>query len=92
MTPEQIELARHALGLPNERRTSYRNHFVCGPGHRDYLNWSAMLAEGNANMHSGSLITGGDCYFFLTQAGAEAALKAGEFLSIEDFRKSMRAR
>jgi len=92
MTPEQIELARHALGLPNKRRTSFRNYFVCCPGHRDYLNWSAMLTEGNANI-SGSLIAGhGDYYFFLTQAGAEAALKAGEFLSIEDFRKSKRAR
>lgn len=37
MTPEQIELARHALGLTNGRRQSCRNLFATGPGHSDEL-------------------------------------------------------
>ncbi len=30
LTPKQRELARHALGLPNKMRMSYRNRFVAG--------------------------------------------------------------
>ena len=35
MSAAQIELARHALGLPNKMRMSYRNRFVAGHGHVD---------------------------------------------------------
>ena len=34
MTKEQRNLARHALGLPNKRKQTYRNHFVTGEGRR----------------------------------------------------------
>lgn len=67
MTPEQIELARHALGLPNDRRRSYRNRFVTGPGHSDYDNWMQMVAAGNARRRSGNQLTGGDDFFWLTE-------------------------
>ncbi len=46
MTENQIELGRHALGLPNKERTSYRNHFCAGPGHTDYPEWMAMREQG----------------------------------------------
>lgn len=87
MKPEQIELARHALGLPNERRESYRNRFVAGPGHTDYLNWMEMVANGDAKRRDGSKsqMTGGDDFFWLTMAGACAALNPGEKLCPEDF-------
>lgn len=85
MTPEQFELARHALGLPNRTRKSYRNHFVCGPGHSDFDNWVAMTADGLARRHAGNELTGGDDCFCLTKAGATQALKPHEKLDAEDF-------
>jgi hypothetical protein len=85
MTPDQIELARHALGLPNPRRRSYRNHYVVGEGCADYDRWTEMVAEGNARKRAGSPISGGDPIFWLTQDGATAALKRGEKLNAEDF-------
>ena len=42
MTEDQIAHARHA-GLPNDRKVSYRNHFVAGPGHSDYQDWLEMV-------------------------------------------------
>jgi hypothetical protein len=86
MTPEQIDLARHALGLPNARRRSYRNHFVTGPGTADYEHWKAMVSAGLATRHPPSQITGGDDWFRLTHEGALQALRAGERLDAEDFK------
>lgn len=85
MTPRQVELARHALGLPNKRRRSYRNHFVAGRTHEDYGDWTAMVAAGFARQKSGSALSGGDDFFWLTEAGARRALKARESLDLEDF-------
>lgn len=85
MTPQQIELARHALGLGNGRKVSYRNHFVTGPGHQDYIDWQDMVASGMATHRKGGALTGGDDIFYLTNKGATAALKRGERLCAEDF-------
>lgn len=86
MTPEHKELARHALGLPNSRRKSYRNHFVAGPGHIDFDHWREMVANGDAKEYAPSALTGGDHCFTLTKQGAESALLAGEKLNKEDFK------
>ena len=88
LSPRQIDLARHALGLPNERRRSYRNRFCCGPGHADYEDWRAMVAAGAArqfplNAHRG------DSLFALTEPGARAALCDGETLDAEDFPRNL---
>lgn len=91
MTPDQIELARHALGLPNRRRCSYRNHFVAGPGYSDFDNWTAMVATGDARTRAGNPLTGGDPLFWLTRQGAENALRRGERLDPEDFPPAGRA-
>lgn len=85
MTPDQIELARHALGLDGRRRQSYRNHYVIGAGNADHDNWTAMVAAGEARRRNGSPLTGGDDLFWLTTAGATAALRRGERLDPEDF-------
>lgn len=85
MTPRQIELARHALGLPNQTRRSYRNHFIAGPGHSDFDEWVAMVAEGEARRRAGSQLSGGDDVFWLTENGARKALKPREGLCPEDF-------
>jgi len=88
MTDEQRELARHALGLPNARHTSYRNHFVAGEGHSDFENWLAMVSAGLASRRKGSELTGGDDLFRLTRSGAEIAIKKREKLCTEDFPKA----
>jgi hypothetical protein len=85
MTPEQVELARHALGLPNRRRQSYRNHFVAGEGHSDYAAWCDMVEKGFARGRTGSPLSGGDPVFWLTMAGASLALRRGERLDPDDF-------
>lgn len=87
LTIEQRELARHALGLPNRKKTSNRNHFVCGPGHSDYDNWMSMTENGCARRWASSMMTGGDNLFRLIRAGAELALNKGEKLDREDFPK-----
>ncbi len=85
MNATQVDLARHALGLPNKRRQSYRNHFVCGPGHSDHDNWAIMAANGFARRRAGNALSCGEDVFWLTSAGAIAAIKKGERLDQEDF-------
>ena len=83
MTPSQRELARHALGFPNKRNTSYRNRFCSGPDHPAYQNWMNMVAEGYAVKQDGPL-WGGDSMFYLTLKGALLARDPKEHLSRED--------
>jgi hypothetical protein len=85
MTSEQVKLARHALGLPNKRNMSYRNRFICNPGHDDYDNWMAMEKTGYAMRIKPSSIMSGMFFFWLTPDGAKLALHAGEKLDPEDF-------
>lgn len=83
MTPEQRELARHALGLPTKSKKSYRNRFVTA---EDDSNWSAMVRDGFATMRAASTLPfGGSACFYLTLAGAKLALNKGEKLCKEDF-------
>lgn len=77
----QFDLARHALGLPNDRRRSYRNRFYAGSGHQAYADWEAMIASGAARAEE----AGGTRMFWLTEQGARAALLPGEQLCHEDF-------
>lgn len=86
MTPRQIELARHALGLRPTRLRSYRNHFVAGPGHVDFGDWVAMVVTGFAVMRGTKTLPPGDLLFHLTRAGAERALLPGDVLDPEDWR------
>jgi hypothetical protein len=80
MTESQRELGRHALGLPNKQRTTYRNHFCAGQGHTDYLDWMAMVSEGNAVRADGTPLSGGDDVFSLTIQGARLCLNPNEHL------------
>jgi len=85
MTPRQIELARHALGLRPARLISHRNHFVAGPGHPDYGPWMNMVAWGWAIRRESEHLPPGDVLFKLTRAGAELALLPGDILNSEDW-------
>ena len=87
----QIELARHALGLPNRRRQTYRNHFVTGEGAEDHARWTEMAASGWAVRRKGGPLTGGDDLFMLTRTGAQLALRRGERLDPKDFPTPPRA-
>lgn len=84
LTPRQIDLVRHAIGLDGRRPISYRNNFVAGPGHDDYEAWCHMVARGFARVRPGySLPFGGDDCFHVTRAAAEAALMPREQLDPE---------
>lgn len=83
MTPEQRRLARHALGLPNPDRRSYRNRFCAGRGGPQDRDWRAITNAGFAWRWPWGW-SGGD-FYALTRAGAEAALDRGERLDPEDF-------
>jgi len=83
MTPRQVDLARHALGLPNRMRMSYRNFFFAGPGQSNFDDLIEMVAIDIAII-SRRYEFMGEC-FRLTRAGAEAVLKPGERLCADDF-------
>lgn len=87
MTPKQRKLARHALGLPNRDRRSYRNRFVAAYAPGDYDEWAKMVDAGLAECHGTYQRTAGAnaVAFWLTHAGARAALEPGESLDPEDF-------
>lgn len=84
MTPAQRELARHALGLPNDRRRSYRNRYFTPANGEVAEQWRAMVAAGEAEggKPAGKISS---LFFCLTRKGAELALDARECLCPEDF-------
>ena len=92
MTPDQRLLARHALGLPNDRRQSYRNRYYTSPGHPMRGAWQALADAGMATITKGQ----GDGrrldLFALTRFGALQALDKGERLDMEDFPEPVRLR
>jgi hypothetical protein len=83
MTDKQRQLARHALGFPNKKNTSYRNHFCTGEGSTDYPEWLEMVANGEAVRRTGPY-WGGDDMFYLTLKGGLAARDPKEHLSPEE--------
>lgn len=87
MTPEQIKLARHALGLPNEKGRSYRNRFDVPPAHPSHALWWAMVQAGDAESvpsRRGAPQLSND-RFRLTLVGAGKAVAPGEKIDPEDF-------
>ena len=74
MDARKIEILRHALGTGDDgRRSSYRNHFVTGPGSKDYDDCVALVGAGLMIQRPGNLLTGGDDLFQVTDAGRDAA-------------------
>lgn len=83
MTKAQKQLARHALGLPNKKNTSYRNHFCIGKSGDGYEDWLKMVSQGEAVRQTGPHWGGADM-FYLTLKGALAARDTKEHISRED--------
>lgn len=83
MTPEQREMARHALGLPNKKNMTYRNHYCIGKGGDGYEDWLELTSNGLAVRRTGPH-WGGDDMFFLTLEGARMVLTPKEHVRRED--------
>jgi hypothetical protein len=82
LTSEQLDVARHALGLDIRHRKSYRNRYVGeDPAFRE------MVAIGAAQVKEckNNQPTGGHPYFWLTLEGATASLRPHESLDMKDF-------
>lgn len=77
----QRRLARHALGLPNGRKRSYRNYYQSALRGEEYNAWLGMTERGLAEMR----LDGSTAAFKLTRLGAGEALEPGESLCTEDF-------
>lgn len=85
MTPLQKKLARHALGLPNDDRRSYRNRYIIGNGGRGFSALMRMVRDGNATRERFGAHTHNRYCFHLTLTEAAAVLEDGESLDREDF-------
>lgn len=84
MTDKQRELARHALGLPNNKRMSYRNYYCIGTGADGYADWEDLVSKGLAVKRTSPILGGDDVMFHLTLDGALMAREGKEHLSPED--------
>lgn len=76
VTPEQMHILHHSLGITSKRSKSYRNHFVTGPGSKDYDNCVALVSMGYMTQRSGTPLTGGNDLFQVTDAGRHLAIQA----------------
>lgn len=82
LTPDEKALARHALGLPNDHKRSFRNRYAANRNTEACEHWEAMRRKGAADLWMyGEFLK----HFELTKEGAEAALDDGESLDLEDF-------
>lgn len=75
-TPQQVRLLQHTLGLSEHRRSSYRNHFVAGPGHHDMPDLESLESLGfMARVKTPAFCDAGDIVFAATTVGAALALE-----------------
>lgn len=71
----QVSILRHALGLkPDGSGRSYRCHFVTGPGSDDFDDCEALTVAGYMTKRPGSLLSGGDPTYLVTNEGSRAAI------------------
>lgn len=70
MADRQLEILQHALGLNQYGQGSqYRNHFVTGPGSKDYDDCCALVEAGMMQNKGASPLSGGNDCFVVTRAG-----------------------
>lgn len=82
MTPTQKLMARHALGLPNDKRRSYRNYYTAPLGSATEAAWDGLVSMGFAHRGEKPSTLARYC---MTYKGARAVLYPGETLDTEDF-------
>ena len=83
MTPLQLDLARHALGLPNPQRRTSRNRYLIPKDGPDYAQWLDMIERGEALLVSPRTST--LACFALTLKGGQLAIGPREQLDPADF-------
>jgi hypothetical protein len=49
----------------------YRNHFVTGPGSKDFDDCKSLVADDLMTERAGHALSGGDSVFFVTQKGMD---------------------
>lgn len=76
VTPYQLQLLHHTLGVNPERRNSYRNHFVAGPGHQDMEHLEVLVATGYMTRgYRPAFLEDDDVVFQCTDTGRTYALE-----------------
>ena len=85
LTEKQRDFIRHAIGFDGRSKTTYRNHFVIGPGGDGYEDWMDLVQKGCAKHREGSPLSGGDDVFWVTKETALLVRNKDEHLST-DFR------
>jgi hypothetical protein len=72
---DQLEILQHAIGRDqygqprSAGNPEFRNHFVTGPGSRDYEICCKAVEQGLMTRTPGNRISGGDDIFRVTDAG-----------------------
>lgn len=75
MIKRHQQIIFHALGLKGDGSGKpYRNHFVTGPGTKDYDDCVALVECGAMTMRPGNTATGGDPMFVVTPSGQYQAV------------------
>lgn len=75
MTPDQLHILQHSLGLDEYGRgTMYRNHFVTGEGSIDHPVCMELVGIGYMTRRANVELCGGDDVFNVTEAGKQAAV------------------
>ena len=93
VTPYQLGLLHHTLGVNPERREPYRNHFVASPGHHDIDHLEVLVAMGYmARGYRPAFLEDDDVVFQCTDAGRAYALvhlpQPPKRSKYEDYRRS----
>ena len=87
LSKDEIDFARHALGLSNAK-TGYRNYYMAGGD--DVLTGRALVAKGLAVEYPAKAPLRPDPTFLITRAGFEAVRKPGEKMDREETAKFKR--
>lgn len=75
VTPAQLGLLHHTLGVRPDRRKPFRNYFVAGPGHHAQANLEALEAAGLMfRQRTPAFCDKDDVVFACTDAGRALAL------------------
>lgn len=76
MTPAQLHILQHTLGLDEHGRgTMWRNYFVTGEGSTDHPHCVALVDLGYMARRSGNELSGGDDVFWATEEGKSAVVR-----------------
>lgn len=77
LTKEQVHILQHSLGLTRGTEM-YRNHFVTGPGSRDWDDCCALVEAGMMTKRSSSILPEDDRCFHVTDKGKAFVLELSE--------------